>query len=206
MGSKRPHIIQQIAQLSIVMFLFATTTETCQLTPKSKLKTKPKYADLITKPKIRLPSKFKSNLSHPWLCDIISRSGDIHPNPGPRQAGPRIYPCGTCHRPVKNRDKAIICDECNIWHHIHYVGIFPSTYHSLVNQTALWYCEHCGIPNYTPTVSSGQHFISHTDSYEHNNAILYDHDDNNQFSDQTPKMHLPLNVKREPKETHINVL
>ena len=26
---------------------------------------------------------------------------------------------------------------------------------------------------------------------------------NNQFSDQTPKIHLPLNVKREPKETHL---
>ena len=34
----------------------------------------------------------------------------------------------------------------------------------------------CGIPNYTPTFSSDEHSISHTDSYEHNNAILYDHD------------------------------
>ena len=28
---------------------------------------------------------------------------------------------------------------------------------------------------------------------------------NNQFSDQTSKMHLPLNVKREPKETHLDI-
>ena len=27
----------------------------------------------------------------------------------------------------------------------------------------------------------------------------------NQLSDQTPKMHLPLNVKREHKETHLKV-
>ena len=62
-------------------------------------------------------------------------------------------------------------------HHINCVGISPSTYHSLINQTALWFCEHCGIPNYTPTFSRDEHSISHTDSYEHNNAIFYDHDD-----------------------------
>ena len=98
----------------------------------------------------------------------------MHITPGPRQIGPPIYPCGTCHRPVKNRDKAILCDECNIWHHINCVGISPLTYHSLVNQTALWFCEHCGTPNYTPTFPSDEHSISH--SYGHNNAILYDHD------------------------------
>ena len=44
------------------------------------------------------------------------------------------------------------------------------------NQTALWFCKHCGIPNFTPSFSSDEHSISHTDSYEHNNGILYDHD------------------------------
>ncbi len=142
----------------------------------SNLKTKPKYADLITKPKIRLPPTFKSILSHLWLCDLILRSGDIHPNPGPRQAGPPIYPCGTCHRPVTKRDKVIICDEFNLWHHINCVGISPSRYHSLVNQTALWFCEQCSIPHYTPKFSSDGPSISHTDSHEHNNTIIYDHD------------------------------
>ena len=135
MGFKRTHLLRQIAQLAIVICLFATITGTYQRTSKANLKTKQKYADLITKPKIRLPPKFKSILSH--HCDLISRSGDIRPNPGQRQAGPPIYPCGTCHRPVKNRHKATICDECNLWHHINCVRIFQSTYHSLVNQTAL---------------------------------------------------------------------
>ena len=117
-GSKRPHILGQIAQLSIIIFLFTTITGTCQRISKSNLKIKPNYVHLITKPKIRLPPKFKSILSHLWLCDLISRSGDVHPNPGPRQAGPPIYPRGTCQRPVKNRDKAILCDDCNLWPHI----------------------------------------------------------------------------------------
>ena len=185
--SKRPHILGQIAQLSIIIFLFATITGTCQRISKSNLRIKPNYVHLITKPKIRLPPKFKSILSHLWLCDLISRSGDVHPNPGPRQAGPPIYPCGTCQRPVKNRDKAILCDDCTLWHHISCVGISTSTYHSLVNQTALWFCKHCGIPNFTPSFSSDEHSISHTDSYEHNNAILYDHDNEHQIFGPNPQ-------------------
>ena len=91
---------------------------------------------------------------------------------------PRPTPRGTCQRPVKNRDKAIICDECNLWHHINCVGISPSTYHSLIHQdqSVHWFCKHCGIPNYTPTFSSDEQSISHSDSYEHNNAIFYDYD------------------------------
>ena len=108
-----------LMQLATVLFLLATITGTCQRTCKSNLKTKLKYVDLITQPKIRLPPKLKSILSHLWVCDLISRSGDVHPNPGPRQAGLPTYPCGTCQRPVKNRDKAIIRDECNLWNHIH---------------------------------------------------------------------------------------
>ena len=161
-----------------MIFLLATITGTCQRTSKSNLKIKPKYADLITKPKIKLPPKFISILSHLWLCDVILRSGDVHPNPGPRPAGPPIFPCGTCQRSVKNRDKAIICDECNLWYHINCVGISPSTYHSLIHQdqSAHWFCERYGIPNYTPTFSSDEQSTSYTDSYELNNAIFYDHD------------------------------
>ena len=175
--SKRSHLLG-LTQLATLIFLLATITGTCQRTSKSNLKIKPKYADLITKPKIKLPPKFKLILSHLWLCDLILRSGDVHPNPGPRPAGPPIFPCGTCQRSVKNRDKAIICDECNLWYHMNCVGISPSTYHSLIHQdqSAHWFCEHCGIPNYTPTFSSDEQSTSYTDSYELNNAIFYDHD------------------------------
>ena len=126
--SKQAYLLG-LMQLATVLFLLATITGTCQRTCKSNLKIKPKYVDLTIQPKIRLPPKFKSILSHLWLCDLIFASGDVHPNPGPRQAGPPTYPCGTCQRPVKNRDKAISCDECNLWHHINCVGTSPSTYH-----------------------------------------------------------------------------
>ena len=120
--SKQAYLVG-LMQLATVVFLLATVTGTCQRTCKSNLKIKPNYFDLITQPKIRPPPKFKSILSHLWLCDLISRSGDVHPNPGPRKAGPPTNPCGTCQRPVKNRDKAIICDECNLWHYINWWNI-----------------------------------------------------------------------------------
>ena len=49
--------------------------------------------------------------------------------------------------------------------------------HLPLSQTAFWFCNHCGIPNYTPTLSSDELSASHTDSYEHNNAIFYDNDE-----------------------------
>ena len=85
--SKQAYLLG-LMQLATVVFLLATITGSCQRTCKSNLKIKPKYVDLITQAKIRLPPKFKSILSHLWLCDLISRSGDVHPNPGPRKAGP----------------------------------------------------------------------------------------------------------------------
>ena len=86
-----------------------------------------------------------------YLNGLIALSGDIHPNPGPY--GRPIYPCGSCHQPVRNRDKAILREECNQWHHIHCYGISPSSYNSLNNQSDFWFCDHCGIPNFTPSPS-----------------------------------------------------
>ena len=58
-------------------------------------------------------------------------------------------------------------------------------------------CEHCGIPNYTPTFSSDEHSISHTDSYEHNNAILYYHDNEQPiFGPNTQNASTPERQKR----------
>ena len=86
-----------------------------------------------------------------YLSGLIALSGDIHPNPGPY--GRPICACGSCHQPVRNRDKAILCEECNQWHHIHCIGISPSSYNSLINQSAFWSCDHCGIPNVTNSPS-----------------------------------------------------
>ena len=172
--------LMRSSQLSTVLFLLATLTGTCQRTCKSNLKIKPKYVNLITQPKIRLPPKFKSILSHLWLSDLISRSGDVHPKfrtLAHDKLAPRPIPVAPANDLLKTEIRPSSVTSA-IWHHINCVGISPSTYHSLIHQdqSAHWFCKHCGIPNYTPTFSSDEQSISHSDSSEHNNAIFFAHD------------------------------
>ena len=62
--------------------------------------------------------------------------------------------------------------------------------HSLVNQTALWFCEHCThmasqpiLPHFPVT-----NILYHIPIvYEHNNAILYDHDSEEPIFGPNPK-------------------
>ena len=196
-----------LTQLATVLFLLATMTGTCQRTSTSNLKIKPKYADLITKPKIRLPPKFKSILSHLWLSDLILRSGDVYPISGPRRAGPPIFPCGSCQRPVKNLYKAINCDECNLWHQINCVGISTSTYHSppslikLLSGSANTAASQTLHPH-NPVTNSLYHILIVMNTTMQS---LLTTTTKNPLSGQTPKMHLPLNVKRKPRENHLNL-
>ena len=42
------------------------------------------------------------------------KSGDIHPNPGPRKnrSSTPKHPCGECQQTVRNNQDAILCSEC----------------------------------------------------------------------------------------------
>jgi len=47
-----------------------------------------------------------------YLKLLISLCGDIHLNPGPD------FPCGVCGNVVSVEDKAMCCDNCDMWIHI----------------------------------------------------------------------------------------
>ena len=106
-----------LMQIITIILLIATIIGTCQHVSRSNLKIKPKYYALTFKPRVKFPPKikFRSNILTHLTCTsltgMIALSGDIHPNPGPH--GRPVYPCGNCHQPVRNRDKAILCEECN---------------------------------------------------------------------------------------------
>ena len=59
------------------------------------------------------------------------------------------YPCGTCHRVVDERNKAIQCDLCNYWNHIGCDGIEPYDYDKLKKlpqaqrDKIIHYCKQC---------------------------------------------------------------
>ena len=159
-----PHLVQHstrmnlgLTQIITVIHLIATIIGTCQRVSRSNLKIKPKHHALTLKPRIKVPPKIKFKLdilTQLYLSRMIALSGDIHHNPGPYDRP--ICPCGSCHQPVRNRDRAIFCEECNQWHHIHCIGISPSSYNSLIKQSAFWLCDHCGIPNITTSPSRNE--------------------------------------------------
>ena len=46
---------------------------------------------------------------------MFMQSGDLHPNPGPYK--PK-YPCVVCQKATKWGQRAVCCDECDVWYHI----------------------------------------------------------------------------------------
>ena len=59
---------------------------------------------------------------------LLTLSGDIESNPGPRKAK---FPCGICSKPVKASDPAVCCDQCNFWIHNRCSGLSPYMYECL---------------------------------------------------------------------------
>ena len=43
--------------------------------------------------------------------------GDVSSNPGPKKTATPKYPCGECHKNVRNNQDAILCAVCNTWFH-----------------------------------------------------------------------------------------
>ena len=199
-----------LMQLATVLFLLATITGTCQRTCKSNLKIKPKYVNLITQPKIRLPPKFKSILSQPWLCDLISRSCDVHPNPGPQQAAPpppRPIPVAPVNDLLKTEIRPSSVTSA-IFGTISIALEYP---HQPTTLSPIKINLLTGSANTAAFQTIHPHSPATNNQY-HNLIVrnttmqfFLPMTAKNQLSDQTPKMHLPLNVKREPKETHLKV-
>ena len=60
-----------------------------------------------------------------------------------------IYPCGYCEQNVgwDCGNRAICCDECNIWYHQSCLNIGVSEYEQFANTSISWICCKCNTPN-----------------------------------------------------------
>ena len=70
---------------------------------------------------------------------ILLMSGDIHLNPGPAH-----YPCGVCGKCVWSSQKALLCDNCDLWFHTRCIQVSDANdayYCSLVSFN--WICTLC---------------------------------------------------------------
>ena len=77
------------------------------------------------------------------LLLLILLCGDIHPNPGPRQANRSVYPCGLCEHPVSWNCRGVCCDGCDIWHHKSCIELCSKDYELLQCSHAQWLCCKC---------------------------------------------------------------
>lgn len=108
-------------------------------------------------------------------------SGDICPNPGPRNI---LDPCGICKKPVKNNQRGICCDLCNGWFHVRRQceGMQLESYRSYADDLDLqWLCIACSeIPtNENETTTFTDHSIPNwnrsVDEFTAINHNLYEH-------------------------------
>ncbi|XP_072046546.1 uncharacterized protein [Amphiura filiformis] len=84
--------------------------------------------------------------------NLIIRSGDIEPNPGPRT--PKC-PCGECKKACtsyKGANASILCDSCNLWFHSDCVGLSDPVFEVLAGNDSPWECYKCGCANISPGI------------------------------------------------------
>ena len=85
-----------------------------------------------------------SNFYQCGFTVIIILYGDIAQNPGPIK-----HPCGLCHKPVRNNQRAIQCEDCFFWHHIKCINMTVKEYNDLSYSWESWFCRTCILPSFT---------------------------------------------------------
>ena len=81
------------------------------------------------------------------------KSGDIHPNPGPKKRNTAKYPCGECQCNVRNNQDVILCVECQRWFHAMCINMSKATFkYYLKNFNLPWTCSFCSLPKFSDSV------------------------------------------------------
>jgi hypothetical protein len=60
--------------------------------------------------------------------------------------------CQTCNKAVTWRQRAVACDNCNLWYHANCMGMNSAIYKALEPSNASWTCCQCGIPNFSTSL------------------------------------------------------
>ena len=89
---------------------------------------------------IRRSLKCENRCVSTYLSILLLLCGDVEMNPGPNNT------CAICDKIVKNRDKALQCDNCEKWSHIKCSNIDNVTYQELAKSDENWFCQNCVSP------------------------------------------------------------
>ena len=82
---------------------------------------------------------------------LVLLAGDVSLNPGPI-----IDPCAVCKKGCRRNQRAVQCDECDLWYHAKCTGITNEDYKSIAQPRANWSCNDCLFPGLDGSVSSEQ--------------------------------------------------
>lgn len=124
------------------------------------------------------------------LLILLLLSGDIELNPGPPR--PIKFPCGICKKACKWGQRAIACDECQIWYHTDCAFLSTFNYDILANCSLSWCCLSCGLPNFSSSLFESS-IAKHPNRYETLNHLSQD-----SFNFNSPD---PSTNNFNPKET-----
>ena len=90
--------------------------------------------------------KIRTHRNNTWIA-LLLMCGDIHPNPGP-QTQAETFPCGFCDLHVSWSQRAVACDECNVWYHKSCMSMISEEYASLeAHSSCSWCCMKCNSLN-----------------------------------------------------------
>ena len=109
---------------------------------------------------------FQNHPNRTIILILLLVGGQVSPNPGP----PR-YSCGLCSKTVRSNQRALACDECNVWYHTNCVDIGNSTYSQLQVENAFWFCESCGLPNYSSSLFTSLNSFSVLSIDKHDESL-----------------------------------
>ena len=72
---------------------------------------------------------------------LVILAGDVSMNPGPVRD-----PCGICSKGCRVNQRAVQCDECDVWYHSKCLGLTGEEFMNLAKPDANWSCMVCLFP------------------------------------------------------------
>ena len=85
---------------------------------------------------------------------------DLELNPRPNDT--TTYLCGVCQSDVNWEQKAVCCDQCDVWYHIECQNIHSDQYIDMDSTSVRWECHQCLMPNMSPDTISIQNTENNT--------------------------------------------
>ena len=99
-------------------------------------------------------------LNTTMMASLVLICGDVNPNPGPT-----ADPCGICLKGCRKNQRAVQCDECDIWYHAKCIHMGRNEFDDVCRPSAAWSCSKCLFPLLQEMDFQDTAYISSTQDY-----------------------------------------